>query len=60
MLWVLGVVAVVLGVRWLVRGRREAVAVFPAQPVSTLNSAWLRRTSKDTKAALNAATSMLR
>ena len=60
MLWVLGVVAVVFAVRWFFGRRRQVMEVFPAQPVSTLNSAWMRRTSKDTKAALNAATSMLR
>jgi len=60
MLWVLG--AVVLGafVARVVRSRRKTVAVFPGQPVSTLHSAWSKRTSNERKAALNAATSLLR
>jgi hypothetical protein len=60
MLWVLGAVVLVVFVSRVVRSRREIVAVFPGQPVSTLHSAWSKRTRKETKAALSAATSLLR
>jgi len=60
MVWAVVLVVLVFVVPRLLRRRREIVAVFPGQPLSTLNSAWSKRTSKQTKAALNAATSLLR
>ena len=60
MAWVLGLVALAFILPRLFRGRRGVVAIFPWQPISTLHSAWSKRTSKETKAALDAATSLLR
>lgn len=44
----------------LLRRRREIVPVSPWQPISTLHTARLKKTDKDTKAALDAATLLLR
>jgi hypothetical protein len=60
MIWVLGLVVLAFVLPRLIRQRREIVAIFPWQPISTLHSAWSRRTSKERKAALDAATSLLR
>ena len=60
MIWVLGVLGLVFVAFRLVRGRREVFPVFPWQPISTLHSSWSKRTSKETKAALDAATALLR
>jgi hypothetical protein len=59
MIWVVGAALAVFLLPRLLRAR-EIVAVFPWQPISTLHSAWSKRTSKETKAALDAATSLLR
>jgi hypothetical protein len=50
-------VAVVVG---LGRHRQRRVAVFPSHPVSTLHVDMSRRQSKQTQAALDAASSRLR
>ena len=60
MAWVIGLVVLVFVLPQIVRRRREIVAIFPWQPISTLNSALARKTSKERKAALDAATSLLR
>ena len=60
MAWVLGVVVLAFVLPRIIRRRREIVAVFPWQPISTLNSAITKKTSKERKAALDAATSLLR
>jgi hypothetical protein len=59
MYWIIGVVTAIFVVPRLLR-RRQEVPVLPGQPISTLHSAWERRTSKETKAALEAAGSLLR
>jgi hypothetical protein len=60
MIWVLVAVAALWIVARLFKGRAAGFDLHPSQPLSTLDSAWSRRTSKETKAALNAATSLLR
>ncbi len=61
MLWIVTVVVFVFVVLpRLLRRRREVVAVLPSQPISTMNSTRSRKTKKETKAALDAATSLLR
>jgi hypothetical protein len=63
MTWLIGtvVVAVVLHrmIR-LARRRRELVTVLPGEPISTLHTDMSKKTSKERKAALDAATQLLR
>ncbi len=61
MMWILAFVllAIVVLPR-LLRRRREIVNVLPSQPISTLHTAMLKKTRKETKAALDAATLLLR
>jgi hypothetical protein len=63
MTWLIGtiVVSVVLhsAVR-LARRRRGVVTVFPGEPISTLHTDRSRKTSKERKAALDAASQLLR
>ncbi len=60
MIWMLVVVALLVVVLpRLARRRRELVTVFPWEPISTLHTAISRKTSKETKAALDAATQLL-
>jgi hypothetical protein len=59
MVWVVAAVLAVFLLPRVLRAR-DVVAIFPWQPISTLHSAWSKRTSKETKAALDAATSLLR
>jgi hypothetical protein len=60
MLWILGAVALLFLVPHLLKGRRGQVPVLPGQPITTIHSAISRRTSRETKAALDAATALLR
>ena len=60
MMWILAIVLFVfIVVPRVLRRRRAVVAVFPSQPISTMNSAMSKKTKKETKAALDAATSLL-
>ncbi len=59
MSWWIGAVVVVLVVPVLARRRREIVKIFPWEPISTLHSERSRKTSKEQKAALDAATQLL-
>jgi hypothetical protein len=63
MTWLIGtvVVAVVLhGLVRIARRRRELVTVQPGEPISTLHADMSRKTSKERKAALDAASQLLR
>ncbi len=62
MTWLIGaaVVAVVLGAIRVTRRRRELVTVFPGEPISTLHTDMSKKTSKERRAALDAATQLLR
>lgn len=59
MFWWIGVVALVFAVPAVLRRRREIVKIFPWEPISTLHSDLARRTTKERKAALDAATQLL-
>jgi hypothetical protein len=63
MTWLIGsVVAVVVlhGATRFARRRRELVTVLPGEPISTLHTDRAEKTSKDRKAALDAASQLLR
>jgi|RifCSP16_1_1023843.scaffolds.fasta_scaffold689052_1 hypothetical protein len=61
MTWILAVVLLAfLVIPRLLRRRRGIVTVFPSQPISTLHTTMLRKTKKETKAALDAATMLLK
>jgi hypothetical protein len=60
MMWlVLALVLAAVAVR-LVRRRRAVVLVSPSETISTLNTDRSKKTTKDTRAALDAATRLLR
>jgi hypothetical protein len=60
MLWLLAVVVLVLVVPRLVRRRRELVPISPWESISTLHTDRSKKTTGATKAALAAATQLLR
>jgi hypothetical protein len=60
MTWLLLALALVLVIARVVFGRREVVPIFRWQSISTLHSDRSKKTTKETKAALNAATRLLR
>ncbi len=63
MVWLIGAIVLVVvlpGAVRLARRRRELVTIFPGEPISTLHTDMSRKTSKETKAALDAATELLR
>ena len=45
---------------WFVRRRRDTVTVLPGDPVSTLHGERLKKSSKRSRAALDAASRMLK
>ncbi len=60
MMRLLVVLALVVVIARLVRRRREVVPIFPWESISTLHSDRSKKTTKETKAALDAATRLLR
>jgi hypothetical protein len=61
MVWIaLAVLFAVLVLPRVLRRQRESYSVFPSQPISTLNSARAKKTNEETKAALKAASSLLK
>ncbi len=60
MLWLLALLLLVVVLTGLMRRRREVVPIFPWEPISTLHTERSKKTSKETKAALDAATQLLR
>lgn len=59
MSWWIGGIALVFVISALVRRRREIVRIFPWEPISTLHGEMSRKTTKEHKAALDAATQLL-
>lgn len=59
-LWLLLVPLLVIAVGGLMRRRRKVVSISPSETLSTLHTERSRKTTKETKAALDAATRMLR
>jgi hypothetical protein len=59
MLWWIGAVVLLVVIPAVVRRRRETVKVFPWEPISTLHGDMSRKTPKERKAALDAATRLL-
>jgi len=60
-IWILAIVLLAsLVLPRLLRRRREVDMVFPSQSISTLDTAMLKKTKKETKAALDAATLLLK
>jgi hypothetical protein len=53
-------VTIVIILAAVMRSRRKSVSVFPADPVSTLHSERSKKVTKETQAALDAATRLLR
>jgi hypothetical protein len=60
MLWLLAVVVLVLVAPRLARRRRDLVPIFPWESISTLHTDRSKKTSDATRAALAAATQLLR
>ncbi len=60
MIWIAVLLPLLLFIARLLYRRADRVPILPGQPMSTLNSAMSKRTNKKTKAALDAATLLLR
>lgn len=60
MAWILaGVLPAFFFLRFLLRHRRESIAMLPLQPISTFHSMRSKRMKRETKAALEAASALL-
>ncbi len=60
MIWLAVLLPLVFILTRLLKRRGERVPIFPWQPISTLHTARSKKTTKETKAALDAATLLLR
>ena len=60
MSWWIGTVVLAVVVPVLIRRRREIVRIFPWEPISTLQGEMSRKSTRERKAALDAATQLLR
>lgn len=59
MAWILAVVLLAFLLPRLLRRRRDVIPMLPLQPIATFHGMRLKRTKRETKAALEAASALL-